>query len=257
MLVEPPQTEYDWKFQLFDVPVRVHPFFWLMAVVMGLRGGDARSLTIWVFSVFVSILIHEFGHAFAIRYYGWSARVVLYGFGGLAIHDHESLSWMGGRRATRRAGDGSQIWISLAGPFAGFAFAGLIVLALHLSGYTMGIGFPVLGIFEIPLGSGDRMVTNANLFLLVYDLMQINVFWGIMNLAPIYPLDGGQVARELLIRQTRDGLRLSLQLSAAVGFLIAFIAIFHYERLYIGVLFGYLAYNSYQQLSGPYGGARW
>ena len=31
----------------------------------------------------------------------------------------------------------------------------------------------------------------------VADLLQINILWGLINLLPIYPLDGGRVAREL------------------------------------------------------------
>ena len=32
---------------------------------------------------------------------------------------------------------------------------------------------------------------------IIGDLLQVNILWGLMNLLPIYPLDGGQIAREL------------------------------------------------------------
>ena len=48
----------------------------------------------------------------------------------------------------------------------------------------------------------------------------ISVVWGLVNLLPIYPLDGGQIAREIALWLTpREGIRYSLVLSiiAAVG----------------------------------------
>ena len=100
MLGEPQRTEYDWNFQIFGIPCRVHPFFWLLAVMLGIRGNSSQGILIWVSVVFVSILVHELGHAFTIRYFGWSPRVVLHSFGGLAIYDPSFSPWQSGRRTT-------------------------------------------------------------------------------------------------------------------------------------------------------------
>ena len=51
-------------------------------------------------------------------------------------------------------------------------------------------------------------------------MLYVNIFWGLVNLLPVYPLDGGQIARELLeLASPADGVRQSLWLSviAAVG----------------------------------------
>ena len=253
MLGEPPPTEYDWKFELFGIPVRVHLYFWIVTVLLGLRAGSSTALVIWIFSVFVSILVHEFGHAFAIRYYGWSPRVVLHSFGGLAIYDPSFAPWISGKRPRKTST--SQILISLAGPAAGFALAGLIILLLNLSDYSMGI-FPVLGL-EIPLGRGDQLIRNENLAELIWQMLYINIFWGVLNLMPVYPLDGGQVARELFIANTNDGLRMSLQLSIATAILLAVVAFVRFDSMYMAIMFGYLGYLNYQQLNGPFGGYRW
>ena len=36
-----------------------------------------------------------------------------------------------------------------------------------------------------------------------HDLLIINLFWGLFNLLPIYPLDGGQLANVFLTMQNR------------------------------------------------------
>ena len=44
-----------------------------------------QYLAIWVACVFVSILLHEFGHVWAGKAFGTDGSIVLYSFGGLAI----------------------------------------------------------------------------------------------------------------------------------------------------------------------------
>ncbi|RMF97257.1 MAG: hypothetical protein D6741_10215, partial [Planctomycetota bacterium] len=45
---EPPETGYDLYFAIAGVPVRVHPFFWLVAVLFGLSARDLFGLLAWV-----------------------------------------------------------------------------------------------------------------------------------------------------------------------------------------------------------------
>src|SRR5688500_16092574 len=96
ILAEPPRTQYDVHFVLAGVPVRIHPLFWLVSLLLGLPreadplpGGPSPAVIviIWMLALFVSILVHEMGHAFAIRHFGWEPRVVLYMLGGLAMWD--------------------------------------------------------------------------------------------------------------------------------------------------------------------------
>jgi len=48
---------------------------------------------------------------------------------------------------------------------------------------------------------------------LIQQLLFINVLWGIVNLLPVYPLDGGQIAREVLVAvNPRAGIQQSLML---------------------------------------------
>jgi Zn-dependent protease len=79
-LAEPQPTAFDLRFQIFGFPVRVHPAFFLMPLILGggLLQGDNPGSTGVNFLVltavfFVSILVHELGHALAMRFYGESA----------------------------------------------------------------------------------------------------------------------------------------------------------------------------------------
>src|SRR5512146_1456782 len=104
----PPPTRYDLRFSLLGFPVRVHPLFWLIAVLLGSASADLVQILIWVLVVFVSILIHELGHALAFRRYGLSSQIVLHFAGGLTIP--ESTLW-GGRWANVALGPNQQIFI--------------------------------------------------------------------------------------------------------------------------------------------------
>ena len=124
MLNEPQPTAYDLQFEIFGYRVRVSPWFWLVAVVLGLEisrgvsnafGEDSPGapvlLLIWIAAIFTSILVHELGHSLAFSYYGTQSRIVLYHFGGLAIPDSYG-AWNAARRrhvgADRRAGGPAQ-----------------------------------------------------------------------------------------------------------------------------------------------------
>ena len=68
MLAQPGTTAYDLRFRLLGVPIRVHPLFWLVSLMLGGAAGadlsDRREqalLLIWVAVVFVSILGTRWG----------------------------------------------------------------------------------------------------------------------------------------------------------------------------------------------------
>ncbi len=244
----PPPTRYDLNFRLAGFPVRVHPLFWLIAVLLGYSSGNILQILIWVLVVFVSILIHELGHALAFRRYGLSSQIVLHFAGGLTIP--ESTLW-GSRWANVALGPNQNIFISLAGPGAGFLFAALVIVAVVLVGgsiiTTRLLGFiPFPGFAVLPFGGNL-------LSLFVTSLLWVNLFWGIINLLPVYPLDGGNVARNTLLQvDPVDGVRKSLWLSVIAGVLIALVAFFFLRSLYMAVLFGFLAFQSYQSLQARF-----
>ena len=250
ILGEPPATGFDLRFRLFGFDVRITPWFWLLALLLGARGeAEPVRVLIWVGVVFVSILVHELGHAFAFRYFGINSHVVLYQFGGLAVPNSTFSGYGTGGNLKPR----DQIIVSLAGPCAGFALAALTAGVVHASGeyfyfeYRKGM-FPTLIM-------SDGIFFHPTLNPLVSDLIFVNIMWGLLNLLPLYPLDGGQVSRELfLLADYRDGLRKSLILSVATGAGIAVLGVLN-QHIFLALMFGMLAYSSYRMLQGGgYGG---
>jgi stage IV sporulation protein FB len=244
----PPPTRYDLRFNLAGFPVRVHPLFWLIALLLGSGSGDPLQILIWVLVVFVSILIHELGHALAFRRYGLASQIILHFSGGLTVP--ESTLW-GSRWSNVALGPNEQIFISVAGPGAGFLLAGLIIAGVIVSGgsilTTRLLGFIPLPVFaSLPFG-------GAILGGLVTSLLWVNIFWGFINLMPVYPLDGGNVARYILLQvDPIDGIRKSLWVSVITGGLIALIAFFLLHSVYMAILFGFLAFQSYQSLQARF-----
>jgi Zn-dependent protease len=157
------------KFSLFGIPVHVQPMFWLVAVLLGAPDSTAPSalagMISWIVVLFVSILAHELGHAFAMRAYGRNPRIELWGMGGLTY-------WGEGPNVSH----GKNIVVSLAGPFAGIVL-GIVV-------------FVIARAVPPPKASlGAELVRQA---------LWVNIGWGIANLAPILPLDGGHVLESTL-----------------------------------------------------------
>jgi Zn-dependent protease len=218
ILFDPGRTPYDWNWRLGDIPIRVHPLFWVISAVMGwstMQQGF-QYLAAWVACVFVSILVHELGHVLMGRYFGTSGSIVLYTFGGLAI---------GSSNLPYRY---QRILVYLAGPGAGFILCGLVVGALAIFDparfeYTLFSMQVMLGI-RPTLGpeAAMRLLQLAvvpSLYADVIDnLIWINLFWGLVNLLPVYPLDGGQVSRDLFTAAIPDsGLKVSLIVSMVVA----------------------------------------
>ena len=239
LLGEPERTQADLNFVLFGFPVRVHPFFWLVALLLGIRSSTPADVLIWVVAIFLSILIHELGHAAVIRAYGFHPWITLYGLGGLASYNQ------GQAYGSRGHGSLAQVFISLAGPGAQFVLAAVLVGAIKLSGHR--IAFFLGG--EHPLQIAMDEIGSPYLTDFLFRIVVVSIFWGVLNLMPVYPLDGGQVARELLlVANPRDGIRQSLWLSIFTGAALAVIGLLLWHTVFMGILFGYLAFMSYTAL---------
>jgi stage IV sporulation protein FB len=252
IFAEPPRSQGDIYFRLFGFPIRIHWTFWLVTLMLSISTSERTppaEVAIWAVAVTISIIIHELGHAFLQRHYGGRPRIVLYGMGGLAICDDCN-------RSSR-----SQILIALAGPFAGFKFAILLLILMRVTGQGVGLflgqeplfvtgplanatGFELFGLSLFCESLGNP---HANELLL--NFLWINILWGLVNLLPIYPLDGGQVSREVCqIGNPRGGIILSLQISVATAVGMAVFGLLFWNSLYTALMFGYLAYMSFQIL---------
>lgn len=205
------------SFRLLGFPVTVDPGFLLIALLLGAGRADYPvGLIIWVGVVFVSIVIHELGHAVAARAYGYDPQIRLYAMGGLTI-------WRESRTPVPR----QRLVVSLAGPVAGFLTGGVVWALRDL----------------LPLAD------SLPLRVLVGDLLWVNIGWGLLNLIPMFPLDGGQVMRSIFHAVRGPDDRLPLQISIGVGVLGAVLALLN-GWLWAAFLAGLLTWENVRLLRG-------
>ncbi len=172
------------------------------------------------------------------RAYGYTASIVLYSFGGLAIPRSRGYGF-------REPGPWGQLLICLAGPASGFLLAAVLGFGLRSLGYTVlfmdGGWRDVVPIAVIP--------GHHNVMIFLYFVFQICVWWGLMNLLPVFPLDGGQAALQVFrMLHPQDATRQALILSIIVGGLVGFAAIAQWHQFYVGALFIWLTYSNFVSL---------
>ncbi|TWU57805.1 site-2 protease family protein [Rubripirellula reticaptiva] len=257
LLQEPSHSPYDLRFQLLGFPVRIAWGFWLMSIIIGynfvqgldmmlrqLSPGVVPLLLGWTLCVFVSILIHELGHALAYRQYGIESSVVLYHFGGLAIPR--------GGRSYGNLGSLQSIWISFAGPFAQLVSAAILIVLVKFLGYRLDqfqtiFQFPNVLQNAIGADQGEPLLTQSvGLYALVDFFLFPSIFWAILNLIPVLPLDGGNITSSIV--DLRGGSRqTALWISVIVSGLIVLYGFSNGDQ-YLAIMFIMFGISNYQQL---------
>ena len=189
-----------------------------MAVLLSPRNadglpGDPELLLPWILAVFTSILIHELGHAVAFRAHGIPSHIVLYHFGGLAIPDRH-----GDRPRAADETARSRIIIAFAGPAAQLVSAARLDRRLDaVRTRRSPIGFIA---DLLPLAPPTaRYVEPPILLRCSFCSISMSASTGPCSTClPVYPLDGGQIAREVFLMFDRgDAMKHSLILSVTDG----------------------------------------
>jgi stage IV sporulation protein FB len=194
------------------IPIHIFPFFWFLILMIGwLNSASILGTVIWSVVILISILIHEYGHALTALMFGQEAEINLVGLGGL----------------TKRQGPKLERWkefiIVFNGPLAGF----MIFIVAYL----------LLGVV------GEKRT------ILIYALdvaINVNLFWTLLNLLPVLPLDGGHLLRILLegafgLRGLKVAFLISIVLATLIG-LYSFLI----QQILMGALFFMLAFESYR-----------
>ncbi len=161
-------------FRIGSIPVRVEPTFFVIIAILGYASQDPNQpfqwsiLVSWMVVAFLSILLHELGHAVVFRRFGIRPSISIQGFGGLTT---------GAGRLTPR----QHVLVSLAGPLAALVLIGLpAAWVWHAGTVTSSTGHEVL-----------------------FQILWINIGWSLLNLMPVLPLDGGNVTLSLLDAATK------------------------------------------------------
>ena len=236
-------------FKLFKIPVRIEPWFWLMGFFLGGGFGitsreDFLMILLWIIVLLVSILVHELGHALTSRKMtGVTPSIKLWGMGGLAYPNTQ---------LTQK----QSFWVTWAGPLAGLGFFGLIVLTCCTvygiavgTDLTMFLLFPSTGINRETFTVLAEM--NKPVWFMLNKLLWVNLWWSLINLLPVFPLDGGQIYASI-----ERSPKKVLIVGIVTGALVAIAGFFILHRIFIAILFGYLAFQNYKRLQHLKGHSR-
>ena len=203
------------RFSIFGIPVEIQPWFWLILALFGSNFADGvssegmMSMLLFVLAGFISVLVHELGHALTGKAFGASTAITLHAFGGYATFPVGRFSrWQ-------------DILVTAAGP------AIQIVLGV--------VGLMVLNFVPIPGHFGK-------VFFMF--LGWISIAWAVLNLVPVIPLDGGRLLASLL-GPRRIGL--ALQVSLVVAIVVAGLMMKFTGSLFFPLMLGMIAYQNWQE----------
>lgn len=194
------------------IPVSISNFFWLTAAFIGwIYSRSLIGTIIWIGIIFVSILWHEFGHALTSKFFGQKPRIELIAFGGLTYPEGPKLPlW-------------KEFIVVFNGPLFGFSLFILAIIILKLP-HVAESGF-------------------AN-FLQTFRI--VNLFWTVVNLLPVLPLDGGQLVRIIFESIFHaKGFRYALLASMVIAFGIS-LMFFFMQGFLIGALFFLFAFQNFE-----------
>src|SRR5262245_21264120 len=163
------------RFRIGRIPVEIRPGHLLTAALLGYGlfrepgASAAVLLVLWVAVVVISTLMHELGHAWASVLFGYRPAI--------------RLVWMGGSTLPNGGAPiplTRNVLLTPAGPLSGLLVAAVSMVLLRVTeALTSGGGYAQIGLAW---------------------LIEVNWAWSLFNLAPVPPMDGGQVATALLIR---------------------------------------------------------
>jgi Zn-dependent protease len=177
------------SFRIGRIPVRVLPSFLVTTVVinLGLAQAEPLKLVVWAGIVLASVLVHELGHALAALAFGFAPSIDLHGLGG-------TTSW-GPSKEAQTVSAPKRMMISLAGPAMGFAAGIAVAVSASLVGPGPDFAAQSLrALFWLGPPPWEESLTEF-----VYGrLLFVNIGWGLLNLLPMLPLDGGNVMAQAL-----------------------------------------------------------
>jgi Zn-dependent protease/CBS domain-containing protein len=192
--------KWSWKIARFaGIDVYIHATFLLLIAFYGFTywqqtrtvSGTLEGIA-FLLVLFLSVILHEYGHALTARRYGIkTADITLLPIGGVA-----RLERMPDKPL-------QELWVALAGPAVNLVIAAGLFIYLIVSNSIV----PLTGM-SLTSGSFIERILTVNLSLALF------------NLIPAFPMDGGRVLRALL------ALRLNYvratQIAATVGQGLAF-----------------------------------
>jgi Zn-dependent protease/predicted transcriptional regulator len=172
--------------RLFGIEIRIHlTFLFLLVFVWSTEAATQDASTApRVFAlvgiIFGSVVLHELGHALVSRGSGIPAKgIILLPIGGITILDEANVipdPVNGWKRDIR---------VAVAGPLVNLFIAGVasLILLSAIPGFSL----------------ATRPLLNPST--LLRSIVWANLYLGLFNLLPAYPMDGGRVLRAIFSRR--------------------------------------------------------
>jgi Zn-dependent protease len=181
-------------FRIAGIDVYLHWSWFILAVIEIGYLRSRYSTLLWsaleYLALFLIVLLHEFGHAFACRQVGGRAnQIMLWPLGGVAYVEPPLRP-------------GAMLWSIAAGP--------LVNVALLVPLGALGGRYFLADLLGRPRPESDGVTW-------LIAVLGIDIGLLIFNILPIYPLDGGQILRSLLWFVLGRGR--SLQVATVIGFI--------------------------------------
>ncbi len=194
------------------IPISIHPIFWVLAGLIGwFNSGSLVGMLIWMLIILISILVHELGHATMAIIFKQNPRIDLVALGGVTSYEAKNLKKFS-----------KQFLIVLMGPLFGLSLFFISWGILSLNYFQNIIVIEILSLFKF-----------------------VNLFWTLINLLPILPLDGGQLLRIALEAWLGlKGFKLSIFIGMSISFLIAMF-FFVIGGFLIGAIFFIFAFQGF------------
>lgn len=216
---------WSWKIgRIAGIDIRVHATFllilvWAAVAAYGASGTAAGAVggVVFILALFLSVVLHEFGHALTAKQFGVATRdITLLPIGGIA------------HLAEIPKQPSQELRVALAGPAVTLAIIVILYGALYLLGRS-------------PFVAAQPLLTNPGNFL--SQLMWANLTLFVFNLLPAFPMDGGRVLRALLalrLDYTR-ATDVAARIGQAFALLFGMVGVFFSPFLVVIALFVWLA----------------
>lgn len=209
--------------KVFGIPIAIHWTFFILIIWiigMNLYKGQPLDIALWsgifILSIFACVFLHELGHALAAKRFGIVTKsIVLLPIGGVA-----SLEKIPEEPK-------KEIFVALAGPFVNMVISTFLFIYLFYRGELVPEKF---------------LSTTINYDNFLIYLMVANIFLGLFNLTPAFPMDGGRVLRALFAfkKDRVSATELASKVTSVFAIIFVIIGIFNNPMLVFIALFIYL-----------------
>ena len=203
------------SFNVFGISVNIEMSFLLFLVLIFAFVGNLVSALVFGVIIFISLFLHELGHALVLKH--------------LTVPCSIHLIFMGGETRHLQGVPMSRSW----------------EIILNGAGISANILLAMVSFIFIK----SNIVPNFNFF---FDaLFQINVFLAVLNVLPVLPMDGGKLLNNLLscFLPEVKSIKLTLMITIVASVAICILSLQYTTMIFIPLIFGSFAFQAWQQLS--------